>query len=305
MKPTKKKNDFRKSAPSSDRRPQAFSRSNAPRPTPERTGSPKAEGAGATRSRDPEIPKAWRIVPGFHAIREVLAVRPKGVRALWLREGFEHSQELKALQSEVFRLKAKIEIKPVSSLDRLCATHQGAILMVEGKPEFSFAKLENKATSILVYLDGIEDPHNLGAILRTSWLVGADGLFIPEDRAVGLTPTAHKVACGGAEHVPIEEIVNFTNRADQLKKMGYWMFGLSHKAKQTIFDIKIPEKVIWAIGSEDRGLRGSTERLCDELVSIPQVSAAASYNASVATGMALAESLRTHSTQHKKAQKSQ
>ena len=188
MKPTKKKNDFRsKSAPSSGRT-QPFSRNNGPRPGPERSSAGKAEAAAPTRSRDPEIPKAWRIIPGFHAIREALLMRPKGVRALWLREGFEHSQELKALQSEVFRLNAKVEIKPVSSLDRLCATHQGAVLMVEGKPEFSFEKLENKPTSILVYLDGIEDPHNLGAILRTSWLVGADGLFIPEDRAVGLTP---------------------------------------------------------------------------------------------------------------------
>lgn len=235
------------------------------------------------------------MIPGFHAIREALATRPQGVRALWLREGFEHSQELKDLQHEVVRLRGKIEIKPVIALDRICATHQGAILMVEGKPELSFESLETHDTSILVYLDGIEDPHNLGAILRTSWLVGAHGLFIPEDRAVGLTPTAHKVACGGAEHVPVEEVVNFTNHAEQLKKMGYWVFGLSHKSQKTIFDIKIPEKIVWAIGSEDRGLRGSTERLCDELVSIPQVSAAASYNASVATGMALAESLRIHS----------
>jgi 23S rRNA (guanosine2251-2'-O)-methyltransferase len=265
---------------------------------------PRSSAPGALRSRDPEIPKSWRIIPGFHAIHEALRVRPQGVRLLWLRQGWEHSQELKELQHQVLAAKGKVEVKPVAVLDRICATHQGAVLYVEGGPELSLSGLENFEKSVLVYLDGIEDPHNLGAILRTSWLVGAHGLFIPEDRAVGLTPTAHKVACGGAEHVPVEEVNNFTNYAEDLKKMGYWVFGLSHKSKKTLFDIEIPDKIVWAVGAEDKGLRGTTERLCDELVSIPQISAAASYNASVATAMALTESLRKHTTQHTNRKKS-
>lgn len=261
------------------------------------TARPATSG-GRPPQRDSDMPKSWRAIPGFHAIREALRMRAKGVKALWLRQGWESSDELKELHQQVVSLRGKVEVKPVSNLDRICATHQGAILYVDGRPELVLEKLANHEKSILVYLDGIEDPHNLGAILRTSWLVGAHGLFIPEDRAVGLTPTAHKVACGGAEHVPVEEVGNFSNYAKDLKEKGYWIFGLSHKAKQTIFDIRIPEKVIWAVGSEDKGLRVTTERLCDELVSIPQISAAASYNASVATAMALTETLRSHTTQH-------
>ncbi len=273
------------------------------RPSPSGSRS-NAAGPGPLRSRDPEIPKSWRIIPGTHSINEALRVRSKNVRMLWIRQGWETSQELKELHQNVSRLNTKVEIKPDSVLDRLCATQQGAILFVEGGPSFSMGKLESHDKSVLVYLDGIEDPHNLGAILRTSWLVGAHGLFIPEDRAVGLTPTAHKVACGGAEHVPVTPVGNFSNYAEDLKKKGYWVFGLSHKSDKTLFDIEIPEKVIWAVGSEDKGLRVTTERLCDELVSIPQISAAASYNASVATAMALTESMRKHTTHHTNRKKS-
>jgi 23S rRNA (guanosine2251-2'-O)-methyltransferase len=272
-----------------------------------RTGSPRSSGPQGPRQgqREPEFPKSWRAIPGFHAINEALKIHPRGVKALWLRQGWESSEELTELNNQVLRLRGKVEVKSVAAIDRLCASHQGAVLFVEGRPELSMDKLSKHDKSVLVYLDGIEDPHNLGAILRTSWLVGAHGLFIPEERAVGLTPTAHKVACGGAEHVPVQEVGNFTNYAKDLKEKGYWMFGLSHKATQTLFDIEIPDKIIWAIGSEDKGLRVTTERLCDELVSIPQISAAASYNASVATAMALTESLRKHTTQHMNRKKSQ
>ncbi len=280
-------------------------RSNS-RPGPSRRASLRPPAGGAeVRAREPEIPKAWRVIPGFHSIREALKVRPRGIRMLWLRQGWEHSEELQELEQQVSRLKAKIEVKSPSTLDRFCASHQGALVFVEGRPELSLPELEKHENSVLLYLDGVEDPHNLGAIIRTSWLVGVHGLFIPEERAVGLTPTAHKVACGGVEHIPVVEVGNFSNRAEELKKKGYWMFGLSHKATQTIFDITIPEKIIWAVGSEDKGLRVTTERLCDELVSIPQMSAAASYNASVATAMALTESLRKHTMQHTNRKKSQ
>jgi 23S rRNA (guanosine2251-2'-O)-methyltransferase len=114
----------------------------------------------------------------------------------------------------------------------------------------------------------------------------------PEDRSVGLSPTVHKVACGGVEHVPFEQYSQFHPKLEELKKQGYWVFGLSHKAEKNLFEIKIPEKVIWVLGAEDKGLRTTTERVCDELVCLPQADAAASYNVSVAAGMTLIETLR-------------
>ena len=237
-----------------------------------------------------ELP-AGRIVMGQHAILEAIQTSPKACRELWLREGWESSQDLKKIQSELRGQGTNVVVKPEAGLDRF-GSHQGAILFVASTPKLEWASVLQANQASVLLLDGIEDPHNLGAIMRTSWLMGVKGILIPEDRAVGLTPTVHKVACGGVEHVPVEKSVNFTNSTEEMKKQGYWIFGLSHKGKKSIFDLKIPDKVVWCIGSEDRGLRSTTERLCDELISIPQASAAASYNASVATAMALSETLR-------------
>lgn len=231
------------------------------------------------------------MVVGHHAMKEAFHVRPQSLRELWLKQGWESSQDLREYEKWAREKKMKIHVKSPSFLDRICQTHQGAVLLKEGRPSWGETPAER---SVFLMLDGIEDPHNLGAILRTSWLMKVDGVMIPEDRAVGLTPTVHKVACGGVEHVPVESQVNFSAAVEELKQKGFWVFGLSHKAKKTIFDLKIPERVLWAIGSEDKGLRSTTERLCDELVSIPQATDAASYNASVATAIALTETVRQH-----------
>jgi 23S rRNA (guanosine2251-2'-O)-methyltransferase len=247
-----------------------------------------------------EIPKNARIVIGTHAILEAIAAHPQACQELWLRQGWESSQDLKKIQTELKPLGVQPVVKAESILDRFGGSHQGAVLFMSSAPEIEWDEVHRAAEGTLIVLDGIEDPHNLGAILRTSWLMGVKGVLIPEDRAVGLTATVHKVACGGAEHVPVETTGNFASPLEELKKQGYWIFGLSHEGKKTIFDLKIPEKVVWCIGAEDKGLRTTTERLCDELVSIPQASAAASYNASVATAIALTETLRQRSFRHEK-----
>ena len=246
----------------------------------------------APQSDKSAIPKAWRIVVGHHAIREAFHILPKTNRELWLKIGFESSPELREFEEIAQKAKIKVQIKSEGTLDRFCSTHQGAALLKEGQPQWDDSIAKDFSTCLI--LDGIEDPHNLGAIVRTSWLMKVDGIFIPENRAVQLTPTVHKVACGGVEHVPVQTCVNFAPTIQKLKEQGFWIFGLSHKAEKTIFDFKLPEKIVWAIGAEDKGLRSTTERLCDELVSIPQVSNAASYNASVATAIALTETFRQH-----------
>lgn len=240
------------------------------------------------------IPREWRVVIGTHAINEALRVRPKQVKGLWLRQGWEHSGDLRELHEVAQKLKIKPDVKPDGAIEKFGPSQQGAALLVEGAPEFDLRGLEKFDKSTILMLDGIEDPHNLGAIMRTSWLVGAHGVLIPEDRAVGLTPTVHKVACGGVEHVPLEATTNFAKYAEELKKQGYWIFGLSPRGERSIFELNLPDKVVWAIGAEDKGLRVTTERICDELAFIPQASSSASYNASVATAMALSETLRQH-----------
>lgn len=272
-------------------------RSSDKRSSSPRSSAPASRGGvrGSNPAREPEIPKSWRAVAGTHALRELLNARSaEGIPTIWLRQGWESSEDLREFEELARSKKIKIEVKPPAALERLCATHQGAIGFASSRPRLDYDGLDGFSTSVILALDGLEDPHNLGAILRTSWLTGAHGLLVPADRAVGLTATAHKVACGGAEHVPVEEVNQFAPSIEKLKEKGYWVFGLSHKATKSLFDFKLPEKIVWAIGAEDKGLRGTTERLCDELVSIPQLSAAASYNASVATAMALTETLRQH-----------
>lgn len=254
-----------------------------------RGGRPQTPSAGRGST---DIPKDWRAVVGTHAIHEALTVRPQACRKAWLRDTWESSEDLREIMERLKRAHVPVEMKSDGVLDRLASTHQGAVVYVQGAPEFDIKKLESHSESIVLMLDGLEDPHNLGAILRTSWLMGAHAVITPEDRAVGLTPIVHKVACGGVEHVPLERVNNFTRHAEELKKQGYWIYGLSHKATKSLYDIELPDKVVWAIGAEDKGLRGTTEKACDELVSIPQVNAGASYNASVAAAIAVAEARR-------------
>ncbi len=243
----------------------------------------------------PNWPKEWRAIIGQHAILEALKVRPKTIKQAWLKQGWESSADLNHLNAEMKSRGIKPDIVPAAYLDKITVSHQGAAVFSSFTPEVNFAELAKLEKAVALVLDGIEDPQNLGAIIRTSWLMGVAGVIIPEDRAVGLTASTHKVACGGVEHVPVERTTNFTNPIEDLKKNGYWVFGLSHEGERSLFDLQIPEKVVWCIGSEEKGLRVTTQRLCDELIRIPQISAAASYNASVATAIALTETHRQQS----------
>jgi len=236
--------------------------------------------------------KHFRAVVGKHAIAEALKVSVKKIKLAYLRAGWESSQDLRELSDELKRLKIQNEVRPAGFFDQYYSSAQGAVLFIDGRPEMDMHALANKEKSILVILDGIEDPHNLGAILRSSWLMGIDAIVTTVEGSVGLSPAVHKVACGGVEHVPVIEVSNFNGLVNDLKKMGYWFFGLSHKAKNTLFNTRLQDKIVWVIGSEEKGLRSTTEKFCDELVAIPQVSASASYNASVAAAMALLETKR-------------
>jgi len=237
-----------------------------------------------------------RIIAGLHAIMESLHAWPNGAKVLWLKKGFESHGDLVELESLAKRLRVKIILKEDRQLDSLSQAHQGAFLFQIQSPSWpSQSELTGVGPLTLMLLDGLEDPHNLGAIMRTAWLMGAKGVIIPQHRAVGLTPSVHKVASGGAEHIPVLEVTQFAKVIEELKEAGFWIFGLSHKAKGSIFNLKLPEKIVWCVGAEDKGLRSTTEKLCDELASLPQSSPSASYNASVVAGMVLLETFRQRS----------
>ena len=232
-----------------------------------------------------------RAVIGLHAVRE--AIKVSDVSTIWLRGGWKDSHELKQLEELARSKKIKIEDHALGELNKIADSHQGVVAFVSSSPEWDWNSLKKEDCERLVFLDGVEDPHNLGAVMRTAWLLGVKAVFIPDIRATGLSPAASKVAQGAIEHVPL--ISNsLVDSLEEAKQHGFWIFGLSHRASKSIYELQLPEKVAWVLGSEASGIRKPVERTCDELVSIPQLQSDASFNVSVAAAIALAETFRQH-----------
>lgn len=233
-----------------------------------------------------------RLALGIHSVHEALKVRPKAIRHLGLRDDYNRAPQLKEL-SELAKVNGVTILDlSIGELDRIGSGHQGAVALLTETPSLDFGEVSKLQNCILVACDGLEDPMNLGAVLRTSWLLGARGVLLPQDRSVSLTSSAVKVASGGAEHVPVEVCSNLPRELARYREAGFWIFGLAEKGTALPWEFQLPEKIIWVVGSESSGLRVTVERACDELVKLPQVSGGSSYNAAIAASMALFESVR-------------
>lgn len=206
-----------------------------------------------------------RAVVGLHACKEVIKVRPHSVSEVWLRSDWERRQDLQELATWAESQGCRIQTRSVEALDGLTSGHQGVCFWVKERPEVDWGKLKSEVAQTVVILDQVEDPHNLGAILRTAWLLGVQALFVPEVRSADLTPSVAKVASGGAEHVPVEAVGRLDNLIKELKTCGFWIFGLSGQADRDLWGFSFPEKTAWVVGSEGRGMRSSTAKVCDEL----------------------------------------
>lgn len=235
-----------------------------------------------------------RLSLGIHSVREALKVRPHAVKRLGLRDDFMRAPQLKELAD--LAEASRIEVKSLTAieLDAIGTGHQGAAAVLTETPRFDISDIKDLDPCVIVACDGLEDPTNLGAILRSAWLLGAKGILIPQDRSVSLTTAAAKVASGGAEHVPVEVCSNLPRELELLREAGFWIFGLAEKGAKLPWEFKLPSKIVWVIGSESSGLRVTVERACDELVKLPQVPGGSSFNAAVSASMALYESARQH-----------
>lgn len=264
---------------------------------PPRNGPPGRNAGASSRQKSTEIhgdiPRDARTIVGTHAIEEMLKVRPNELLQLWVKNDWRRDQQVREWAEKIRNPDRVIVQKAESALDRF-GNHQGAVAFARNLDPWGLEGLAAKETATVLFLDGMNDPHNLGAILRTAWLMKVDGVVLSADRSVGLTPTVHKVACGGVEHVPTLQVSQLSQIAERLQEIGFWIFGLSHKSAEHIYGKSLPKKVVWVIGSEEKGLRSTTENSCDELIRIPQLDAAASYNASVAAALALGETARQH-----------
>ncbi len=235
-----------------------------------------------------------RLSLGIHSVREALKVRPRAVKHLGLREDYPRAPQLKELADLADESNISIKTLTAKELDAIGSGHQGAAAVLTETPAFDLSDVRDVSKCVLVACDGLEDPANLGAILRSAWLLGAKGVLVPQDRSVSLTTAAAKVASGGAEHVPVEVCSNLPRQLEELREAGFWIFGLAEKGESLPWDLKLPEKIVWVIGSESSGLRVTVERACDQLVKLPQIPGGSSFNAAVSASIALYESARQH-----------
>lgn len=238
------------------------------------------------------------MVEGRNAVMEALRAERPLVKIM-LAKGTEASFS-RAIRG--FARKTGVPVIEVerSRLDSLSVTrnHQGVIALGAAVECYGSAGdildgiSDDAGPPFLVILDGIEDPHNLGAIIRTCDAVGATGVVIPKRRACGLTSAVAKASAGAVEYVPCARVPNLAREVDKLKEEGFWIVGASAEADKTIYDMDFTGKVGIVIGSEGRGISDLLEKKCDFLAKIPTRGRVSSLNASVAAGVVLFEVLR-------------
>ena len=233
-----------------------------------------------------------RKVVGVHSAKEVLKVRPKSVVKIHLKK---QMGEFSFFSKWAEEKKVPLEIQRETKLFEMssCRHHQGVLVETNETPSFrGFDSLSEENVQALI-LDSLESPHNLGAILRTAWLMGVEVIFIPSKASVKLNSTVMKVAEGGAEHVPVVSMSLIKTLCDS-RETGFWSYGLSEKGNKSLWDesLDLGGRVLWVAGSEKKGIRRPLLKQCDHLIYIPQVQKEASFNVSVAVSLALAESYR-------------
>lgn len=238
------------------------------------------------------------LVYGRHAVQAAIA-GVRSINRIWITAKMRYAPDFLPLINAAKESGAVIDEVDVQRLNQLTnnAKHQGIVAQVAA---YSYLEVEDliaaaKAKTsqpVLVLVDGITDPHNLGAIVRTAEALGAQGVVIPQRRAVGITGTVAKVAAGALESLPIARVVNLNRALELLKEEGFWIYGTVADAGSAIHKSKFSGAVALVVGAEGEGLSMLTQRSCDFLVSIPLEGKIESLNASVATGMALYEIFR-------------
>src|SRR5438105_3670143 len=236
------------------------------------------------------------FIYGINAVTESLKARGRSFE--WVGVAKErHDLRLQRVVDECRRQGVAVRFVPRPELDRMAGNnaHQGVVAVTSGK---QYNDLDDVVAakrgqfSLIVVLDGVEDPHNLGAILRTADAAGADGVVIPERRAAGVTPTVTKASAGASEHLPIAKVTNIGRTLEELKSKNLWIVGLDERAPQNYDALDYNMDCALLLGAEGHGLHDLVRRKCDFLVSIPMQGGLPSLNVSVAAGVVMYEILR-------------
>ncbi len=237
------------------------------------------------------------LIYGLHAVTAALRHHPQQVQSLWLAG---HNPRLRAIAEMAAERGITVQQVSRQELDRLSHSnrHQGVVAQLQvvasslSEADLPQVLTAAQPTPLLLVLDGIQDPHNLGACLRTAEAAGVQAVMIPADRAVGLTASVRKVAAGAAETVPLVTVTNLARALRQLQQAGVWLIGAAEDAPNSLYEADLTGSVAVVLGAEDKGLRRLTREHCDQLVRIPMAGQVASLNVSVATGVVLFEAVR-------------
>jgi 23S rRNA (guanosine2251-2'-O)-methyltransferase len=241
---------------------------------------------------------ASKLVYGKHAVAALLERDPAGIKELWLQDGRDD-----AMSGRVVALAARHGISlhtvPRTTLDRMLAgaRHQGIAVRYRATgasptPDLDGLLAACGATALLLVLDGVQDPHNLGACLRSADAAGADAVIVPRRRVVGLTPAVRKAACGAAERVPLVTVANLAQALRRMREAGVRLFGAGAKAGIPYTQADFLEPAAIVLGGEGGGLRRLSAALCDQLIHVPMRVGVESLNVSVAAALCLYEARR-------------
>jgi len=236
-----------------------------------------------------------KVIFGFHAVLARLRAEPASLVEIFLDEARKDARA-RDLAAAAERAGVRLLRVPAKRLDGFYGggRHQGVVARTEAKQasESLDELLERTEKPLLLVLDGVTDPHNLGACLRVANAAGAHAVVAPKDRAAGVNATVSKVASGAAELTPYFMVTNLARTLGELKERNIWIVGADERAEQSIYEADLPESIAWVLGAEGEGMRRLTRESCDLLVRIPVRGAVQSLNVSVAAGVCLFESVR-------------
>jgi 23S rRNA (guanosine2251-2'-O)-methyltransferase len=236
------------------------------------------------------------VLFGINTVSE--ALRARGRAFEWVGVAKErHDIRLQRVIQECRQNSVPVRFLQRAELDRLAGanSHQGVVAVTSSKQYTDLDDViaaKRREYSLIVVLDGVEDPHNLGAILRTADAAGADGVVIPERRAAGVTGTVAKASAGASEHLPVAKVTNIARTLEELKEKNLWIVGLDERGQQQYNQVDYKMNCAVVLGAEGKGLHDLVAKKCDFLVSIPMLGKVPSLNVSVAAGVVLYEVVR-------------
>lgn len=240
---------------------------------------------------------------GIHAVLTLLQKEPQRILRLCISDK-RHDHKIAELMQLATACGVTVEITNKPTLDRLTheANHQGVLAYCQAARAYSEAELQSllqrlSVPALLLILDGVQDPHNLGACFRSADAAGVHAIIAPKDKSVGITQVVSKVACGATETIPFVQVTNLARTLASLKEQGIWIYGAAGEATQSLYQTDLTGPVALVMGAEGDGLRRLTRESCDGLVHIPMHGFVSSLNVSVATGVMLFEAVRQRQAQ--------